>query len=369
LGDLLRKIIPVVVAGATALALAGGTFGYATMNKAVTLSVDGQASEVRTGAGTVGDLLHSEGIEVSDHDVVAPGLTAKLNEGSRVAVRFGREVTFNVDGKPQTIWTTATTVDQAVSALGIDTAGAELSTSRSSSIGREGLDVDIATEKQIVIKVAGKKRSFTTTAQTVGEALSEAKIAVDSDDKISIAKTAALVDGAKFSYTRVDVKRVTKKQKVAYGTVRKESGKIAKGVTKIDKAGVSGARAVTYRVVRHNGKIISRKKVGSKITRKPVTQIVLVGTKAPKTSSAPSVAAGGVWDKIAQCESGGNWSINTGNGFYGGLQFTLSTWHAYGGSGMPNQASRAQQIAVAKKVQAAQGWGAWPACTSKLGLR
>ena len=365
----MRKIIPVVVAGATALALAGGTFGYATMNKAVTLSVDGQASEVRTGAGTVGDLLHSEGIEVSDHDVVAPGLTAKLDEGSRVAVRFGREVTFNVDGKPQTIWTTATTVDQAVSALGIDTAGAELSTSRSSSIGREGLDVDIATEKQIVIKVAGKKRSFTTTAQTVGEALSEAKIAVDSDDKISIAKTAALVDGAKFSYTRVDVKRVTKKQKVAYGTVRKESGKIAKGVTKIDKAGVSGARAVTYRVVRHNGKIISRKKVGSKITRKPVAQIVLVGTKAPKTSSAPSVAAGGVWDKIAQCESGGNWSISTGNGFYGGLQFTLSTWHAYGGSGMPNHASRAQQIAVAKKVQAAQGWGAWPACTSKLGLR
>ena len=76
-----------------------------------------------------------------------------------------------------------------------------------------------------------------------------------------------------------------------------------------------------------------------------------------------------MWDKIAQCESGGNWSINTGNGFYGGLQFTLSTWRAYGGSGMPHQASRAQQIAVAKKVQAAQGWGAWPACTSKLGLR
>ena len=195
-------------------------------------------------------------------------------------------MTFNVDGKPQTIWTTATTVDQAVTALGIDTAGAELSTSRSSSIGREGLDVDIATEKKIVIKVAGKKRSFTTTAQTVAEALSEAKIAVDSDDKVSVAKTAALVDGAKFSYTRVDVKRVTKKQKVAYGTVRKESSKITKGVTKIDKAGVSGTRAVTYRVVRHNGKITSRKKVSSKITKKPVAQIVLVGTKAPKKQCA-----------------------------------------------------------------------------------
>ena len=371
----MRKIIPVVVAGATALAVAGGTFGYTAVSKAVTLSVDGQASEVHTAASTVGDLLQSKGIAVNDHDVVAPGLTAKLDEGSRIAVRFGREVTFTVDGKPQTIWTTATTVDQAVNTLGIDTAGAELSTSRSSVIGREGLDVDIATMKQIVIKVAGKKRSFTTTAQTVAEALSEAKISVDRDDRLSIAKTATLVDGARFSYTRVDVKRVTKKRKVAYDTIRKESSKITTGVTKIDKVGVSGTRAVTYRLIRHNGKIISRKKITSKITRKPVAQIILVGTKAPKssttsrTSSAPSVGSGSVWDKIADCESGGNWSINTGNGFYGGLQFTLSTWRGYGGSGMPHHASRAQQIAVAKKVQAAQGWGAWPACTSKLGLR
>ncbi len=79
-------------------------------------------------------------------------------------------------------------------------------------------------------------------------------------------------------------------------------------------------------------------------------------------------ASSGVWDRVAQCESGGNWSINTGNGFYGGLQFTLSTWHAFGGSGMPNQASRSQQIAVAQRVLAAQGPGAWPVCSVKAGL-
>jgi hypothetical protein len=76
-----------------------------------------------------------------------------------------------------------------------------------------------------------------------------------------------------------------------------------------------------------------------------------------------------VWDKLAQCESGGNWSINTGNGYYGGLQFSLSTWRAYGGSGLPSNASREQQIAIAKKVQADAGWGAWPACSRKIGLR
>ncbi len=375
----MRKIIPVVIAGATAIAAAGATVGYTTLDKAVTLSVDGQASDVQTTAGTVGDLLKSKGIVVGDRDVVAPSLTSKLGEGSRIAVKFGREVTFTVDGKPQTIWTTATTVNQAVDALGIDTDGAELSTSRSSSIGRQGLDVDIATEKKIKISVAGKKRTVTTTATTVGEALADAKIKVDADDKLSVAKGATLVDGAKFSYTRVDVSKVTKKQRVAFGTVRKDSATLTKGVTKIDKAGVSGTRVLTYKVVRHNGKLISKKRVGSTITKKAVAQIVVVGTKAPKVakstssgsskSSSASAGSGGVWDKIAACESGGNWSINTGNGFYGGLQFTLSTWRAYGGSGMPHHASKATQIAVAKKVQAAQGWGAWPACTSKLGLR
>ena len=77
----------------------------------------------------------------------------------------------------------------------------------------------------------------------------------------------------------------------------------------------------------------------------------------------------GTWDKVAQCESGGNWATSTGNGFHGGLQFTASTWRSFGGSGMPHQASRTEQIAVAERVLAAQGWKDWPACSRKLGLR
>ena len=78
------------------------------------------------------------------------------------------------------------------------------------------------------------------------------------------------------------------------------------------------------------------------------------------------------WDALAQCESGGNWGTNTGNGFSGGLQFTPSTWAGYGGTAYApsaDQATREQQIAVAERVQAAQGWGAWPACTARLGIR
>ena len=77
---------------------------------------------------------------------------------------------------------------------------------------------------------------------------------------------------------------------------------------------------------------------------------------------------GTVWDRLAQCESGGNWSINTGNGYYGGLQFLASTWRANGGSGMPHQASRAEQIRVAENLRSQAGFAPWPQCARRLGL-
>ena len=86
--------------------------------------------------------------------------------------------------------------------------------------------------------------------------------------------------------------------------------------------------------------------------------------------AAPANAAPtSTWDRIAQCESSGNWHINTGNGYYGGLQFSMGTWRAHGGSGSPASASKATQIRIAERVLANQGWGAWPACSAKLGLR
>jgi len=94
----------------------------------------------------------------------------------------------------------------------------------------------------------------------------------------------------------------------------------------------------------------------------------IAGAGLAVAGTGANAASGSTWDALAQCESGGNWAINTGNGFSGGLQFTPSTWAAYGGTGAPENATRAQQIAVAERVQAGQGWGAWPACAAQLGL-
>ncbi len=93
-------------------------------------------------------------------------------------------------------------------------------------------------------------------------------------------------------------------------------------------------------------------------------------TATPAPSVAPvAVSDGSVWDRLAQCESGGNWHINTGNGYYGGLQFSAGSWRGVGGTGLASEASREEQIARAQILQSRQGWGAWPACTAKLGIR
>jgi LysM repeat protein len=120
-------------------------------------------------------------------------------------------------------------------------------------------------------------------------------------------------------------------------------------------------------MARYRGRHRAPSTTGRTLARTAVAGAVL---SAP-TIAAPAASAdtGSAWDRLAQCESSGNWAINTGNGFSGGLQFTPSTWRAFGGQGLAHHASREQQIAVAERVLSKQGWGAWPACSRKLGLR
>jgi resuscitation-promoting factor RpfA len=111
-----------------------------------------------------------------------------------------------------------------------------------------------------------------------------------------------------------------------------------------------------------NTKFRTAARRGATVAAISAAGLALSATAANATTSTST------WDALAQCESGGNWAINTGNGYSGGLQFSPTTWAAYGGTGSAADASREQQIAVAEQVQASQGWGAWPSCAAQLGL-
>ena len=162
------------------------------------------------------------------------------------------------------------------------------------------------------------------------------------------------------SFTDVKVKeRYVPHQKYAAPVVEKKDNSMNAGETKVVRPGRPGVRNVTYLLVFEDGKLAGKHIKNQDVLKKPRPKVVLIGTKIPD----------GVWDRLAGCESGGNWHINTGNGYYGGLQFSLGTWHAYGGTGLPSDHSREDQIAVATRLRdASGGYGAWPACAARLGL-
>jgi resuscitation-promoting factor RpfB len=364
-----RLALAVLVA-AVVTALVATTVGYAAMSKTVTLSVDGESEQVSTLGGTVADVLESEGVEVGERDVVAPGMDAKVNDGTRIAVRYARELKLSVDGEDKSYWVTATDVDSALEQLGLRYAGAELSVSRSAQIGREGLDLEVVTPKDIKLKHGARKaREVTVPALTVSDVLEDLGIELGKHDKVKPGPDQAIASGDKIVVTkvRVETKKVT--EGIDFSTVKKEDSSLYEGETETVREGKAGSREVLYRFRYENGELVLKKALRSRVLSEPRNAIVRVGTKE-KVQATNYASGSSVWDRLAQCESGGNWAINTGNGYYGGLQFNIDTWRAYGGTGYPHEQSRETQIAVATRLRDANGgsYGSWPACAEKLGL-
>ena len=363
-----------VLVTAVTLAVAATGVGYAAMSKTVTLSLDGRETEVRVLGDTVRDVLESQDISVGERDVVAPGLDSSVSDDSFVAVKFARPLDVNLDGEESRYWVTATDVSSALDQVGIRVAAADLSVSRGAPIGRDGLDLDVVTPKKLTVRLAGDKPTKkNVTALTVGQALDELGVDVDKHDEVRPGLGAALDDGDRVVFT--NVRKVTKKvtEAVSHDTVERTDSAMFEDESETVREGRDGTRRVVYKITLENGKVANRKAVETTVLRKPVAEVVRVGTKERpvEAPAAPNFAGGGtVWDQIANCESGGNWAINTGNGYYGGLQFSLSTWRAYGGPGYPHQQSRETQIAIATKVRDANGggYGSWPHCSQQLGL-
>jgi uncharacterized protein YabE (DUF348 family) len=343
--------------GTIAVTLTATTFGYFASTQEVTLSVDGKAHTVRTFGDDVGAVLADEGITLHDRDLVVPSTDSPVHDGTRITVRYSKPLDVSVDGVEHTYWTTATQVATALDELGIRFAGAELSASRGAPIARDGMALRITTPKTVVVKAGrAKARTVVIAAADVRELLDDLGASYDDNDIVKPGLDALVSDGDRIVLTKVRIKRVHHaREKVAPRVVEREDSSMYLGDRTTVRTGTPGMRDVVYRVVLHNGHVFRRTVLTQDVLTAAVPTIVRVGTK--------TVAAGGAWDRIAQCESGGNWAANTGNGYYGGLQFSLSTWRAYGGPSRPDLVSREQQIAIAEKVRAASGgYGAWPVC-------
>ena len=350
------------------LAVAGTTLGYAALGGTVSLTVDGETREVRADGDTVADVLESEGIELGERDLVAPQADEVVEDGSAITVSYAKRLVVEVDGEKQVHWVYATDIDSALEEIGRGFRDAELSLSRGGDLDRSGATLEVVTPKQLTLVIAGgKAKKRTLTAATVADALEEMGVRISKHDEANLRFDKRLRGGERIVFTNVEVlKRKVDDEVIAFDTIEREDSSMPEGETEVLRAGRDGLRDVVYKVYVRNGEVSVRKVLKATVLREPVAAIVAVGTQQPTTNFASGST---VWDSLAQCESGGNWAINTGNGYYGGLQFSLSTWRAYGGPGYPHTASRETQIAIATKLRdASGGYGAWPGCAAKLGL-
>lgn len=368
-GRLIRSRVVLVALCAVVLAsVIGTTVGYASMSKTVTVTVDGQPREVSLMGDTVGDVLEAADLEVGERDIVAPGLDESVEEGTEITVRYSRPIALTVDGETETHWVTATSVQGALTQIGTTFGRSLLSLNRSLDVPRDGISLEVVTPKRVTVKLAGRKPVVREVpALTTADALEQLGVELDRHDLVEPGRDAEIADGDRIVFTdvRIATKRI-RREVVDFDTVEQEDDSMSEGETEVLREGEDGLRDVTYRLVFRNGKVVEQSVVREKVIRRATDELVAVGTQ----ESVANFAGGNtVWDQLAQCESGGNWAINTGNGYYGGLQFNLGTWQSYGGPGMPHQASRETQIAIATKVRdASGGYGAWPGCAASLGL-
>ena len=270
------------------------------------------------------------------------------------------------------------TVADVLTQLDVDS-NAEIAQVASLELATLSSPIDISTPKAVTIQVDGDTKNLETTAGTVSEVLTEAKVALGKNDELNVKPAAEVTDNLKVTVTRVETKKVTETEKIAHDSKSVKDAKALVGTKKTVVKGVDGERTLTYTVTLRNGKETAKDLDSKAVTTEAITEEVSVGTKpkpkpkpepAKKTKTPGSVSAS--WAALAKCESGGNWSINSGNGYYGGLQFSASSWRGAGGgkyAALPHQATPAEQVATAEKLRKNGGWGHWPACSSKLGLR
>jgi uncharacterized protein YabE (DUF348 family) len=361
----MRRSVKYGLYGAVLAGVVGGVSAFSAGANAtpVTLVIDGQTSTVRTTSDDVAGALKAAGYEIGAHDIVAPSAEAKINKNTKIVLNRGRQLHLVVDGRKRDVWTTALTVDQALDQLGVSSQ-TYVSVSRSKRLPLDATSLDLRSPKKVVVIAGTDRKTLISTSSTVADAIEQSGFTFDADDRIAPAPATALTDGQTVTITQISYRTVVKHQSIDYSVRQTQDPDLYTDQKKVVTEGVEGSADVTYKLTYVNGKRTKTVEVSRVTVTEPKTQVEKVGTKKRPTPKVSADTSGVNWDAIASCESGGNWHINTGNGYYGGLQFSQGTWVAMGGTKYAPRAdlaSRAEQIDIASGMNL----GNWPVCGAR----
>ncbi|MEO8815613.1 MAG: transglycosylase family protein [Mycobacterium sp.] len=346
------------------LAFAGGF--AVTSNKTVTLEIDGSPITVTTMRSRVSDIVAEYGFGIGERDEVTPAADTRVHNADTIALRRGRPVQISLDGRDaKQYWTTAPTVEEALAQLSMtDTAPA--TASRGSRVPLAGMALPVVSAKTVQIDDSGAVRTIRLAAPNVAELLAADGSPLEQADQVTPAASTPVTEGMQIQVTRIRVQQVTERVPLPPTARHIEDPTMNMSRQVVEDPGTPGLQDVTFSVATVNGEENGRLPVSNDVVAPARDSVVRVGVK-PGTE-VPESIYGVAWDRVAGCESHNNWAINTGNGFYGGVQFDLNTWAANGGlryAPRADLATREEQIAIAETTQARQGWGAWPVCSGR----
>ncbi|MFV8162653.1 transglycosylase family protein [Mycobacterium sp. 134] len=362
---LLRGVVGALLVTLTA---AGG---YAVgSHKTVTLSVDGAPMTVTTMKSRVIDVVEENGFSVGDRDDLYPAADESVHQADTIVLRRSRPLQLSLDGNDsKQVWTTASTVDEALAQLKM-TDKAPAAASRGSRVPLGGMALPVVSAKTVRIDDGGAVQTVHLAAPNVAGLLAAAGAPLEQNDTVVPAASAPVTEGMQVQVTRMRIEKVTERMPLTPGNKRIEDAELNMSRQIVEDPGAPGTQDVTYAVAKVNGVETGRLPVANVVIDPARDGVLRVGAK-PGTE-VPPVTNGSAWDALSQCEAGGNWAINTGNGFYGGVQFDQNTWERQGGlryAPRADLATREEQIAIATVTQARQGWGAWPVCSGRIGAR
>ncbi len=362
--------------------LAAVAVAWVTASNRVVIEVDGDLVSLRSYADTVDEALQAAGVEVGPDDLVAPGPQQAVADGLAIEVTRARPVTLNVDGRFTVLPVAGDTVADVLVAAGIhDVRG--LSVVPAPSTPLAGIRrVDVVEPVTVRIRADGQDHVVRLRQGTVGDALELAGVRVRPGDELSLPPTTVLDDETgTVTVTRRDTETVVEEVRVPFHEDVVRTDELYDDEAVVVQEGSEGLRIDTYRVTRVDGRVTERVLVAQVLETEPVHRVVHVGTAArpapePEPEPAPPPPApadsddDSVWDRLADCESHGNWAAR--GTYHGGLQFHPDTWNRWKPDGYPAyayEATREQQIEVGKRLQAARGWSPWPHCAEELGLQ
>jgi uncharacterized protein YabE (DUF348 family) len=348
------------------LAFAGGF--AVSVCKTVTLTVDGINMRVTTMKSRVIDVVEENGFVIDERDDLYPAGDVAVHDAGKIVLRRSRPLQISLDGHDtKQVWTTASTVDEALAQLAMtDTAPA--AANRGSRVPLAGMALPVVSAKTVRINDGGAIRTVHLPAPNVAGLLSAAGAPLVDSDQVVPSATMPIVDGMEIQVTRNRIQQVTQRAPLPPPARRIDDPEMNMSRQVVEDPGAPGTQDVTFAVATVNGVETGRLPVANTVIAPARESVVRVGSK-PGTE-LPPITNGSTWDAIAGCEAGGNWAINTGNGYYGGVQFDQGTWERSGGGRFASRAdlaTREEQIAVAEVTRARQGWGAWPVCSGRAG--